>query len=110
MKKIIFLIALLVLSNLFWLGTWFIKAIDIGVTQTYQQASYETTSQSLRQAIVLAKHDLIGKDAKSVIKRIPRDVDDFEPFIKEGCLYYSQICVKLDENQVITDVTLFDSE
>ncbi|MDA0147372.1 hypothetical protein [Vibrio sp. LaRot3] len=109
MKKVIFLSVLLIVSNLFWLGTLVLKAIDLGVTQTYQQASYETAAQALKQAIVLAKHDLIGKDAEQVIKLIPRDVDDFEPFIKEGCLYYSEICLKLDEAQVITDITLFDS-
>ena len=90
----------LIVSN----GFWGYKFIDDAITRTYSAASYETTSSMLDQAIVLANLKLIGQSVDQAKARIGRDIRGFEPFQKEGCLYVEGICLKHDENDIITEI------
>ena len=107
MKKTSALTIALIISNIAWSGAWLYKWIDKGVSIAYQQDSIASTERSLEQVLSLAKHNLIGKTVEYAKTIAPIAVDDLEPFVKEGCLNYGQICLKLDQHQVITEIKAY---
>ena len=61
------------------------------------------------QTIILANLDLKGKTAEHAILLIGKDVYGLAPFFKDGCVYAGQVCVQLNENNIVTgfgDITL----
>ena len=109
MRKTTALMITLILSHIAWFGAWLYRSLDMGVTIAYQQDRIDTTASSLQQALSLAQHNLIGKSAEDAKREIPRDLHDAEPYVKEGCLYYGQICLELNQDQVITEIKAFSS-
>ena len=107
MKKTTALTIALIISNIAWFGAWFYTSIDKGVTIAYQQDSIASHERSLKQLLSLAKHNLIGKTVEYAKTVAPINVDDLEPFVKEGCLNYAQVCLKFDQHQVITEIKAY---
>ncbi|MDD1793920.1 hypothetical protein LRP50_12320 [Enterovibrio sp. ZSDZ42] len=104
MKKVIALIVTLIITNVLWLFVFVHSAINHGVTMTYHNASYEYTIDALNQAIIVANENLVGKSINEVRDIIKLDVTGSKPFVKEGCLYISQLCLKLNDEQVVYQV------
>ena len=107
MKKTTALTIALIISNIAWSGAWFYTSIDKGVTIAYQQDSIASHERSLEQVLSLAKYNLIGKIVEYAKTIAPINVDGLEPFVKEGCLNYGQICLKLNQHQVITEIKAY---
>lgn len=97
---IITLAIVLVLGNAFWLY----QTIDNGITMTYQGSSFELTKKMYEQTILLANMQIIGLGADEVMTKIGKDVYGLEPFEKEGCIIAGQVCIRLDENRVVTGI------
>lgn len=98
------LTAILVLSNLGWIGAYINQSVDHGLTITYQDASYETVSKMLEQALVVANENLVGEPLSEVEALIKTDSYGSEPFIKEGCLYAGGLCLEISEDSKISKV------
>ena len=98
----------LIVSHIGWFGAWLYTSVDKGVTIAYQQDTTITMERNLQQALSLAQHNVVGKTVEDVKRVIPNDLDDTEPFVKEGCLNYGQVCLKLDQYQVITEIKTFN--
>lgn len=97
---IIFLVVLLLGTN----GFWVFVLIDDAVTCAYSDSSFELTEKMYRQSVVLANLELIGKTANEAVEIIGKDVYGLEPFIKEGCVYAGQVCVRLNENNIVEGI------
>ena len=108
MKTTTTLTIALISSHIGWFGAWLYTSIDQGVTIAYQQDTIIMTERSLQQALSLAQHNVVGKTVAHVKRVMPRDLDEAEPFVKEGCLNYGQVCLKLDQHQVITEIKIFN--
>ncbi len=93
----IVLILLLLASNVFW----FYKLIDQGVTQMYSDSSVEYAESNYSQLVVLSNLNIVGKSAAEVMLLLPKDIKGLDPFIKGGCLYYSQVCIRLNSNNIV---------
>jgi len=91
------LVLLLIASNAFW----FYGAIDQGVTLMYTESSFQYAQSNYEQLLALTDENLIGRSANEVITLIPVDNNGLEPFLKEGCLYYDQICLRLGPSNII---------
>ncbi|MDB9744266.1 hypothetical protein OAA91_01925 [Fibrobacterales bacterium] len=105
MRKItITLTSILILSNLFWLTNYAYTSIDHGVTISYQNASIETSSKMLEQALIIANQKVVGKSLSLVQSSLTLDVYGLEPFIKDGCLNAGGLCLKIGENNHISEV------
>ncbi len=91
------LILLLICSNLFWLFAVF----DQAVTLTYTKDSYRYSQSNYEQLLELADKGLIGMSADEVIELVGTDGGGLKPFLKEGCLFFDQVCLRLDSNNVI---------
>jgi hypothetical protein len=94
---IILLVTLLLGTNAFWI----LSIIDDAVTCSYSDASFDTTLKMYNQTIVLANLDLKGKTAEQAISLIGKDVYGLSPFIKDGCVNVGQVCVQLNEDNVV---------
>jgi hypothetical protein len=93
---IVFLAVALVLTNAYW----FFGILDQGVTLTYMQSSLEMSQKQYEQSVILSNLDLNGLSAEEAIKRIGKDVYGSEPFVKEGCIWAGQVCLRLENNEV----------
>ena len=107
MKTTTALTIALISSHIGWFGAWLYTSIDKGVTIAYHQDTIVTTERSLQQALSLAQHNVIGKTVEYVKAVVPRDLGGAEPFVKEGCLNYGEICLQLDQHQVIAEIKTF---
>ena len=94
---IIGLLTLLIGSNLFWIYS----IIDDAVTCTYSKASYDLLYQTHQQALRLSNLNLIGLPVEEAREVVGKDINGFEPFMKEGCLYVGQICLEIGKDQTI---------
>ncbi len=83
-------------SNVFWVYA----IVDNGVTITYMQSSMDYLQSQLEQTIVLSNMDLVGLSTQEALLRIGKDVDGFDPFIKEECIWAGQVCMQLENNYV----------
>ena len=61
-KVSLFLLLLLVLTNLFWVY----QSIDQGITTTYREISHEDTSETLKDLSSLCEPLFVGKSAAEV--------------------------------------------
>ena len=75
--------------------------VDDAVTGMYADASYELTEQMYLQSLALANLNLIGMSVDEAKEKVGSDIDGFDPFEKEGCLYVGQICLQVDSNRTI---------
>lgn len=103
---IIFLIVLLLVSNIYWLHV----LLDEGVSYTYLESSYETSEKMLEQTTRIANLKLIGLPADKAIQLIGEDVYGLTPFEKEGCIYAGNVCVQLDKNRIVVGIGKNDTE
>lgn len=94
---IIFLVIALIGTNAYW----FIVVLDQGITQTYMESSLEMSQKQYEQSVILSNLALNGLSSEEAINRIGKDIDGFEPFIKEGCIWAGQVCLSLENNRVI---------
>jgi hypothetical protein len=97
---IVILLIALIGSNIYWL----LFIFDIGITTTYREAEYESTSKMLDQTMRLANMNLIGIDADVAMSRIGKGVYGTQPYIKDGCIYAGNVCLKLDESRAIMKI------
>ena len=97
---IVLLLITLLASNLFW----FFQLLDAGVTATYQDASYEAMRKDFQQLLILSNRNVIGKSAEEIVRLIGKDVYGSEPFVKDGCLVVSQMCLRLDSNNHVISI------
>ena len=97
---IVLLLISLLASNLFW----FFQLLDAGLTATYQNASYETMQKDFQQLLILSNKSVVGQSAEDVVRLIGKDVYGSEPFIKDGCLVVSQLCLRLDSNNQVISI------
>ena len=98
--RIIFLVALLFVSNAYWLYV----LLDEGISYTYLESSFEMSEKMLTQTTRLANMELIGLPADEVIERIGEDAYGLTPFEKEGCIYAANVCIRLDENRIVVGI------
>lgn len=91
---------MLVASNAYWLYA----LLDSGISYTYLEASHEMSEKMLTQTTRLANMGLLGLPAVTAIKRIGLDAYGLEPFEKEGCIYASHVCVRLNEDRVVVAI------
>ncbi|WP_226666217.1 hypothetical protein [Microbulbifer aggregans] len=104
MKRPIFLILLLVLSNIGWFVAYMVAKIDHGITLTYQSASFDTSQMAQDQAIIVANKNLVGAPLAEAIEKIGKDTYGSDPFVKEGCLYAGGLCLEISSGEVIGKV------
>lgn len=93
----IVLSVLLIGSNLFWLY----GAIDQSVSLKYSEMSFESAQSNYEQILVLANKSLIGLSAIEAIELVGKDIHGLDPFIKEKCLIFGQICLRLNTENII---------
>ena len=93
----IILALLLIGSNLFWIY----GIVDQGVTLTYTESSFESAQSSYEQLLILANKNPVGLSAEEAMAKVGKDIRGLDPFIKEGCLYFGQVCLRLDSKGVI---------
>lgn len=91
---IIVLLTVFSLYSLYW-------NIDNGITISYMDVSIESEVYYRKQTTALANLNVIGRTADEVIALAPASIYGAKPFEKEGCLYYGQVCLRLDEQRVI---------
>ena len=94
---IIGLVTLLVGSNAFWMYA----LVDDAVTCMYSDASFDLTNQMYRQSLALSNLNLVGLSVDEARAKIGKDINDLDPFEKEGCLYVGQICLQIGSNGTI---------
>lgn len=104
MKTKIFLTILLIVSNLFWFSVFAYKSLDAGISLTYLRDSYDLVHKGLKQALIIANTNLVGKPLSEVKTIIPTDVYGSEPFMKEGCWVVANLCLKVDKYQRVIRV------
>ena len=98
------LVVALVVSNAYWIY----KTFDNAVTLTYVEASGESTEMDRQQTVVLANLNVVGRTVDDVIGLLGTDINGLKPFEKEGCLYYSQVCLQLNDQRVVVAVGKVD--
>jgi len=91
---------LLISSNVFHIYNTF----DNGVTITYLESSFQQSNSMYGQVVKLANLNLIGLPSDEAIKIIGKDEDENEPFVKDGCIYASQVCVRLNKINVVEGI------
>ncbi|WP_028582081.1 hypothetical protein [Desulfogranum japonicum] len=104
MKTNIFLVILLILSNVLWFGSVVYEGVDEGVSLAYLRDSYNRVDNALKQALYIANNNLVGKKLSEVETVIRKDVYGNKPFMKEGCLVAGNLCLKVDDSQRIISV------
>ena len=67
----------------------------------YTESSLDSAQSEYKQIVVLANSNLVGLSASEAMKRIEKDINGLEPFLKEGCLHYGQICLRLNSENII---------
>jgi len=98
---IIVLAVLLVGSNLYW----FYRMMDIGISNTYREASFDTLRNSYDAAIGLANLNLIGMSADEAIETVfEAEVSEAAFEKSDGCLYVSEVCLQLDESRTVIEI------
>ncbi|MCK8046520.1 hypothetical protein MSG37_16660 [Shewanella sp. 1CM18E] len=105
-KSKVMMLTLLIVSNLFWFLNYFHTKVDHAVTLTYHNASYETITKMLEQALIVANKNLIGEPLATAENTLVEDVYGLKPFKKEGCLYAGGLCLKLDETETVISVSM----
>lgn len=93
---IIFLLLVLIGSNAYW----FVAILDQGVTQAYTESSLEQAQKQYKQTAILSNLELNGLSSEEALRRIGKDVYGLEPFVKEGCIWAGQVCLRLENDQV----------
>ena len=98
---IIVLAVLLVGSNLYWLY----QMVDIGISNTYREASFDTLRSSYDAAIGLVNLNLVGLSADEALAKISAAEVSSAVFEKsDGCIYVSEVCVQLDKSRTVIEV------
>jgi hypothetical protein len=102
MKIIIAILSILLIATN---GYWLYSTIDFGISYTYLESSMDLTAKALEQTMIVANHNVIGMPLEEAQIKFKTDVYGLEPFIKEGCLYVGQVCLELNDKNIITEVT-----
>jgi hypothetical protein len=100
---IVLLVLALVASNAWWAY----RVLDAGITHTYMRASFDTTSETLTQALailqVVAKP---GATRSQVLAAAKLPNDPVGPFEKEGYVWVGQLGLQFNEQgQLVKAVT-----
>lgn len=85
-------------------GFWIFALVDDAVTCMYSDASFDLTEKMYRQSVILANLELKGKSANEAVNLIGKDVYGLDPFIKDGCVYAGQVCVRINENNFVVGI------
>lgn len=93
----VFLVLALFATNTFWAY----RVFDLGVTLTYMEASFDHIRNQYEQMVVLSNLQLVGLSAEEAKERIGKDIRGLDPFVKEGCLWVGQVCLRLQDNVVV---------
>jgi len=94
---IVILLFALIGSNLYLLYALF----DQGVSLMYTTDSLGRARRQYEQTVILANLNLTGLSSKEAIEKIGEDIYEQNPFIKEGCIWASQVCVRLEDDKVV---------
>lgn len=97
---VIILVTALVVTN----GYWIYQIFDSSVTLMYVEASVESMAMDRQQTVVLANLNVVGRSVDDVIELLGTDINGHRPFEKEGCLFYSQVCLQLNDQRVVVAV------
>ena len=94
------LVVLLLGSNAFWI----LRSYEDSISITYLGERLDSTVQNFEHAVALANLNLIGVssgEAKQLIGTSDPGLDLREI---DECLYAGDICIKTDENGIVTSV------
>ncbi|WP_347900692.1 hypothetical protein [Pseudomonas purpurea] len=98
------LVALLVISNLFWLYV----VVDTAVTRSYADQEMDVLKKANAQAVGMLKTVLEGK-TKSQVELAAMKFSELEPYEKEGCLWIGWYGFKFSETGLFMNLETDES-
>ena len=105
-KKTITLYIFLALSNIFWVGAGAYYFVVQSIRSESQDKKLQQTRGRLFQALLFANENIIGKTVSEVKSEIPTDIYGKELVVKKDCLVAAFLCLKIDENSTIINVSI----
>ena len=101
-KTVIAALALALVASNAW---WAYQAIDNGITRSYAEVSYSTTSELLKQTVAILNLDVSSNPKREHIIRAAQLGDPTNaPFEKEGYLWVGQLGLRFNEQGQLTKV------